>query len=225
MAGLNAVCYRYFIWADKFWANCGTVRFIPSTGCICLRQSCIVAKRIKVVGVTVTKKQLLCIWWVWLWLWNGRPPPEGCLAYRIMLQLLSFKFGFAFSQLDLTMPRSAILTVAWLMIGIQQPICRHDRTSCVVIISITRYCYIDRRLVQRTISWRPLYRTISCTNARLARALLTYRSGGVCVWLMSLAVHTGRGSLCLTFPAVDLSCSALGAWGGDWGTAVAPVVS
>ena len=33
-----------------------------------------------------------------------------------------------------------------------------------------------------------------------------------------------RGSLCLTFPGVDLSCSALGAWGGDWGTAVAPVV-
>jgi len=62
-----------------------------------------------------------------------------------------------------------------------------------------------------------IYRTISCTNARLSRALLAYRSGGVCVWLMLLAVHTVRGSLCLTFPAVDLSCSALGAWGGDWG--------
>ena len=69
-----------------------------------------------------------------------------------------------------------------------------------------------------------IYRTISCTNACLARAMLTYCSGGVCVWLMSLAVHTVRGSLCLTFPAVDLSCSALGACGGDWGTAVAPVV-
>jgi len=67
-----------------------------------------------------------------------------------------------------------------------------------------------------------IYRTISCTNARLTRALLTYSSGGV--WLMSLAVHTVRGSLCLTFPAVDLSCSTLGAWGGVWGTAVAPVV-
>jgi len=69
-----------------------------------------------------------------------------------------------------------------------------------------------------------IYRTISCTNARLARALLTYCSDGVCVWLMSLAMHTVRGSLCLTFPAVDLSCSALGAWGRVWGTAVAPVV-
>jgi len=26
-----------------------------------------------------------------------------------------------------------------------------------------------------------IYRTISCTNARLSRALLAYRSGGVCV--------------------------------------------
>jgi len=58
-----------------------------------------------------------------------------------------------------------------------------------------------------------IYRTISCTNARLARALLTHRIGGV--WLMSLAVHTVHGSLWLTFPVVDLSCSALGAWGGD----------
>jgi len=41
---------------------------------------------------------------------------------------------------------------------------------------------------------------------------------------MSLAMHTVRDSLCLTFPGVDLSCSALGSWGGDWGMAVAPVV-
>jgi len=55
------------------------------------------------------------------------------------------------------------------------------------------------------------YRTISWTNAHLARVLLAYCSSGVCVWLMSLVMHTVRGScgsLCLTFPAVDLSCSA-----------------
>jgi len=96
-------------------------------------------------------------------------------------------------------------------------------TKWLVIISITRYRDIDRGFVKRTISWRPyIVRYRPCTNARLARALLTYCS--VCIWLMSLAVHIVRGSLCLTFPAVDLSCSALGAWGGDWGTAVAPVV-
>ena len=39
-----------------------------------------------------------------------------------------------------------------------------------------------------------------------------------------LAHRPWTGSLCLTFPAVDLSCSALVAWGGDWGTAVAPVM-
>ena len=45
-------------------------------------------------------------------------------------------------------------------------------TLTVVIISIIRYRDIDRGFVERT---------ISCRNARLARALLTYCSGGVCV--------------------------------------------
>jgi len=83
----------------------------------------------------------------------------------------------------------------------------------IVIISITR-----SRIHQAYDIVAGIYRTISCTNARLARALLTYHSGGICVWLMSLAVHTVRGCLCLTFPVVNLSCS------GDWGAAVAPVV-
>jgi len=34
-----------------------------------------------------------------------------------------------------------------------------------------------------------IYRTISCTNARLARALLTYRSGGVCLIDVAYRAH------------------------------------
>jgi len=94
-----------------------------------------------------------------------------------------------------------------------------------VIISITRYRIRYRSWIHQAYDIvAAIYRTISCTNARLVRALLTYRSSGVCVWLMSLAVHTVRGSLCLTFPGVDLSSSALGAWVGNCGMAVAPVV-
>jgi len=59
-----------------------------------------------------------------------------------------------------------------------------------------------------------IYRTISCTNARLARALLTYRSAeSASDWCRS--PYTPSVALsCLTFPGVDLSCSVLGAWGG-----------
>jgi len=55
------------------------------------------------------------------------------------------------------------------------------------------------------------YRTILRYHAwtHVSRVLLAYCHGCVCVWLMSLAVHTICGSLCLTFPAVHLSCSAL----------------
>ena len=51
----------------------------------------------------------------------------------------------------------------------------------VVIILITRYHNIDREFVKRTYIMAAIYRTISCTNACLARAVLAYRSSGVCV--------------------------------------------
>jgi len=98
---------------------------------------------------------------------------------------------------------------------------QHHYNSDHIDYTISRYWSRIRRAYDVMAA---IYCTISCTNARLMHMLLAYRSGGVCVWLMSLAVFTVRGSLCLTFPGIDLSCSTLGSWGGDWGTAVAPVV-
>ena len=46
-----------------------------------------------------------------------------------------------------------------------------------------------------------IYRTISCTNARLTRVLLTHCSGGVCVWL------TWRRSPCTPSVAPSVSRS------------------
>ena len=95
----------------------------------------------------------------------------------------------------------------------------------VVIISITWYPNIDRRFVKRTISRRPyIVRYRARTHVSRVRCSHAAAAASASDCLMLLAVHTVCGSLCLTFPAADLSCSALGAWGGDWGTAVAPVV-
>jgi len=97
-----------------------------------------------------------------------------------------------------------------------------DKCSDHIDCTLSRYRSRIRRAYDIVVA---IYRTILCTNAHLARALLTYRSSGICIWLTSLAVHNSPWlPSCLTFPGVDLSCSALGAWGGDWGTTVAPVV-
>ena len=93
----------------------------------------------------------------------------------------------------------------------------------LVIISITRYRDIDRGFVERTISWRPyIVRYRARTHVSRVRSSHTAVAASACdscrlPCTPSVAPSVSR-------PAVDLSCSALGAWGGDWGTAVAPVV-
>jgi len=76
--------------------------------------------------------------------------------------------------------------------------------STLVIISIRRYLDIDRGFIKRTISWRPyIVRYRARTHVSCVRCSHTAAAASVSDWC---------GSLCLTFPAVDLSCSALGAW-------------
>jgi len=95
--------------------------------------------------------------------------------------------------------------------------------SDYIVYTISRY----RLRIQRAydILWRPYivrYRARTyVSRVRCSHTAAAASASDLCRLPCTTSVQR---SLCLMFPGVDLSCSALGACGGDWGTAVAPVV-